>query len=56
MPKIVEEYMGDGNTPPVKDGKFPVLQLDNGARYVGRASQSLKELRAEAIQRGFADG
>lgn len=52
--KVTSEYMSDGNNPePVKGGKFPVLQLSDGGRYVGRLGQSFEELRTEAKDRGF---
>lgn len=55
LPKINDEYLSDGNNPePVKGGKFPVLQLSDGSRYVGRAGQTFEELRAEAKERGVA--
>lgn len=49
LPTVSKEYMGDGNTPPVKGGKFPVLQLSDGSRVVGRVGQSYKDLRADAV-------
>lgn len=56
MEKVTSEYMSDGNNPDaVKGGQFPVLQLDTGARCVGRVGQSFDELRAEAIDRGLVD-
>lgn len=51
LPKVTKEYMGDGNTPPVKGGKFPVLQLDDGSRIVGRVGQSYKDLRKDAADK-----
>lgn len=53
LPKVTKEYKSDGNNPePVKGGKFPVLQLSDGSRVVGRPGQSFKELRSEAKDRG----
>lgn len=51
-PKVKETYMSDGNNPePVKGGKFPVLRLSDGSRYVGRVGQSFEDLQAEAKDR-----
>jgi len=53
LPKVEKEYMSDGNNPEaVKGGKFPVLQLSDGSRIVGRVKQSFEDLKAEAHDRG----
>lgn len=51
LPTVKKQYMGDGNTPPVKGGKFPVLELSDGSRIVGRAGQSYKDLRNDAADK-----
>lgn len=54
LPKVKDEYMSNGNNPePVKGGKFPVLKLSDGSRYVGRVGQKFDDLRAEAKERGI---
>lgn len=54
LPTVEKEYMSDGNNPePVEGGEFAVLQLSDGGRYVGRAGQTFKDLRAEAEERGI---
>lgn len=50
---VKREYMGAGNTPPVKDGKFPVLELSDGSRVVGREKQSFDQLHKEAVRLGL---
>lgn len=56
LPTVEKKYMSDGNNPePIKGAEFPVLQLSDGGRIVGRKGQSHAELIADAQRRGQID-